>query len=81
MTCILKQLSPSDGHDIYDMLQRIPADETGACMSALVAGSKFCRSGHQPVSINRQTQGKYKRKPVKVSPASHPVLWFNPHPR
>lgn len=29
MTYILKQLSPGDGHDIYDMLQRIPADENG----------------------------------------------------
>ncbi len=29
MTCTLKQLSPCDGHDIYDMLQRIPADENG----------------------------------------------------
>lgn len=32
MTCTLKQLSPCDGRAIYDMLQRIPADENGLTM-------------------------------------------------
>ena len=39
MTCTLKQLSPCDGHDIYDMLQRIPADENG-CSNPTEAQSK-----------------------------------------
>ena len=39
MTCTLKQLSPCDGRAIYDMLQRIPADENGLTMRTEDAAS------------------------------------------
>ena len=81
MTCTLKQLSPCDGRAIYDMLQRIPADEKRfndahgkRCVAqngpekrwsnrAFDACAPLCRFGHEPVSINRQTQ----KKPVENS--------------